>query len=96
MTGNDIALQNHPSHQEEHAADRAKSGWLRRIGVALVGVSVILVGIPLIPLLGPGWLIVFAGLAILAKEFEWASRLHSRVHTKMRGLLGNRNAEEDD
>lgn len=28
----------------------------------------------LIPYPGPGWLIVFAGLGILASEFEWARR----------------------
>ena len=29
----------------------------------------------LLPLPGPGWLIIFAGLAVLASEFEWAQRL---------------------
>lgn len=32
-------------------------------------------GIVAIPYPGPGWLIVFAGLAILASEFEWAKRV---------------------
>ena len=32
-------------------------------------------GIVLIPFPGPGWLIVLAGLAILAIEFVWAQRL---------------------
>ena len=32
------------------------------------------VGIVLIPYPGPGWLVVFAGLAILATEFAWARR----------------------
>ena len=46
-----------------------------KIVVAIVGVSVILVGIVLLPLPGPGWLIIFAGLAVLALEFPWARRL---------------------
>ena len=29
----------------------------------------------LVPLPGPGWLIVFLGLGILATEFAWAERL---------------------
>ncbi len=29
----------------------------------------------MIPLPGPGWLVVIAGLAILSTEFEWAERL---------------------
>jgi uncharacterized protein (TIGR02611 family) len=43
--------------------------------VVVVGVAVILIGIVLLPLPGPGWLIIFAGLGILATEFTWAARL---------------------
>lgn len=43
--------------------------------VALVGVSISVVGLALVPLPGPGWLIVFLGLAILGTEFHWAKRL---------------------
>ncbi|QUQ67065.1 Putative transmembrane protein (PGPGW) [Kutzneria sp. CA-103260] len=32
-------------------------------------------GVILIPYPGPGWLVVFAGLAILATEFAWAGRV---------------------
>lgn len=46
-----------------------------RVAVALLGTAVVIGGIALIPLPGPGWLIVFGGLAILATEFEWAGRL---------------------
>lgn len=46
----------------------------RRIGVAVLGGVVLLLGIIAIPYPGPGWLIVFAGLGILATEFEWAKR----------------------
>lgn len=35
----------------------------------------LVVGIIAIPYPGPGWLIVFAGLAILASEFTWAQRV---------------------
>ena len=31
-----------------------------------------LIGLALVPYPGPGWLIVFAGLAILSTEFHWA------------------------
>lgn len=47
----------------------------RRVGVAIVGGLVLLVGVVTIPYPGPGWLIVFAGLGILATEFDWARRL---------------------
>jgi uncharacterized protein (TIGR02611 family) len=54
----------------------------RRIGITIAGFLVVLVGIVLIPLPGPGWLIVFAGLAILAREYVWAERLLN--HAKRR------------
>ncbi|MDG4669328.1 TIGR02611 family protein [Mycobacterium sp. 236(2023)] len=48
-----------------------------RIGVGVVGAAVLFVGILAIPYPGPGWAIVFVGLAILATEFDWAkSALH--------------------
>lgn len=47
----------------------------KRLGVAIVGGAVVIVGIIAIPYPGPGWLIVFAGLAILATEFAWARRV---------------------
>ncbi len=46
-----------------------------KIGTAIVGSIVVIVGIILIPFPGPGWLIVLSGLAILALEFPWAQRL---------------------
>ena len=46
-----------------------------RVAVALVGTAIVLVGLALVPLPGPGWLIVFAGLALLGTEFAWAARL---------------------
>lgn len=70
------------------AADRGRSSRLKqrregirsrpvqnlayRVGVGVVGTVVLVVGIVLIPYPGPGWLIVLAGLAILASEFERA------------------------
>ena len=46
----------------------------RKIVVGVAGGSVLVVGIVAIPYPGPGWLIVFAGLAILSREFAWAKR----------------------
>jgi uncharacterized protein (TIGR02611 family) len=48
---------------------------LYRASFAASGFVVIAVGIVLIPLPGPGWLIVAIGLAMLALEFDSAERL---------------------
>lgn len=47
----------------------------KRIGIGTIGTLIVLIGIVAIPYPGPGWLIVFAGLAVLATEFDWAQRL---------------------
>jgi uncharacterized protein (TIGR02611 family) len=46
-----------------------------RIGVGIVGGLIVAVGLVTIPLPGPGWLTVIAGLFVLATEFFWAERL---------------------
>jgi uncharacterized protein (TIGR02611 family) len=46
-----------------------------RVLVGVVGTAVLLAGIIAIPYPGPGWLILFAGLAILGTEFQWAQRV---------------------
>ena len=46
-----------------------------RIVVGLVGGLVVAFGLVTIPLPGPGWLTVIAGLVVLATEFFWAERL---------------------
>jgi hypothetical protein len=47
---------------------------MKRVFAALIGGTVLLVGIALLVLPGPGLPIVVAGLAILATEFVWARR----------------------
>jgi Putative transmembrane protein (PGPGW) len=47
---------------------------MRKLIVALIGGTVLLVGIALLVLPGPGIPIVLAGIAILASEFVWARR----------------------
>jgi len=46
-----------------------------RVAVIVLGLVIAVVGLALVPLPGPGWLIVFAGIAILGSEFEPAQRL---------------------
>lgn len=48
-----------------------------RIALGVLGGAALAAGIVLIPYPGPGWLIVFAGLGILATEFHWARRVNT-------------------
>jgi uncharacterized protein (TIGR02611 family) len=43
-------------------------------------------GLVLVPLPGPGWAIVFGGLAIWAIEFAWAARLLDWVRRQVRAF----------
>ncbi|WP_407840006.1 TIGR02611 family protein [Streptomyces sp. DSM 116496] len=43
-----------------------------QVGVFIVGLAVIGAGIAMLVLPGPGWVAIFAGLAIWATEFAWA------------------------
>jgi len=55
-----------------------------RVTIGVIGSGIVIGGLLLIPLPGPGWLIVFAGLAILATEFAWAGRLLDFARAKVR------------
>ena len=46
-----------------------------RLAVFGVGLVIVLAGLALVPLPGPGWAIVFLGIAIWASEFEKAQQL---------------------
>ena len=63
---------------------RPLASVLRRAGVAILGGAIVLVGLLLVPLPGPGWLIVFAGTTVLVKEFPWAARLSEVLQRRLR------------
>lgn len=48
---------------------------LYRVAVGVFGGVLTLGGLLLVPLPGPGWLVVFLGLAVLGTEFHWARRI---------------------
>ncbi|MFI0789922.1 TIGR02611 family protein [Streptomyces lydicus] len=43
-----------------------------QVGVFVVGLAVVVGGVIMLPLPGPGWLVIFAGMAVWATEFVWA------------------------
>ncbi len=51
----------------------------RRLIVAVVGFTILAIGVAMLLLPGPGMLIIALGLAILAAEFVWARRLLRRI-----------------
>lgn len=43
-----------------------------QVAVFVVGLAVVVAGVIMLPLPGPGWLVIFGGMAIWATEFVWA------------------------
>ena len=56
---------------------------VKRVVIFVVGMTVVLIGVAMLVLPGPGILVLAGGLAILGIEFEWARRWLR----KARGIL---------
>jgi len=63
---------------------------LKKIIVAIIGFSLILVGLAMIFLPGPAFIVIPAGLAILASEFLWARRLLDKFKNRFKQEIDKR------
>lgn len=66
--------------------------------MATLGFTVLIVGLILIPLPGPGLLVTIAGLFILSLEFTWADRHFQRVKTAQKKVMDaakNKRSDKD-
>lgn len=57
-------------------------GWFARTGSQALGWALVVVGIPLMPLPGPGTIVLVAGVALLARHYTWAARVLDPLETK--------------
>ncbi len=56
---------------------------IKRIVIGVVGTTVLIIGILLLVLPGPAFLVIPLGLGILATEFVWARHLLQKVKEKL-------------
>lgn len=63
--------------------------WARRIVITIVGFSVLLVGIAMIVLPGPAFVVIPAGLGILSLEFAWARHWLNKVKARSQEIVAN-------
>jgi len=56
--------------------------WARRIAISLVGGTVLLIGIAMLVLPGPGLVVIPLGLAILGIEYAWARAWLRKVKSR--------------
>jgi tellurite resistance protein TerC len=59
-----------------------------RVIICVIGTTVLLLGVAMLVLPGPGLLVILASLAILASEFAWARHLVRRVRREIKTRTG--------
>lgn len=75
------------AHWRERLRERPVANFVYRTVVAVVGALILAVGIVAIPYPGPGWAIVFLGLAILATEFRFAQQALRYIRTRYDAVM---------
>lgn len=69
---------------------------IRKILIFLVGVTVVIVGVILLAIPGPGLLVIVAGLLILSLEFDWAKRYLHQARQRLEALKPKGSAKDVD
>jgi len=62
----------------------------RRVIVSVVGATVLLIGIALLVLPGPAFIVIPLGLAILATEYAWARRWLKKIRRMASNVVSGR------
>ena len=65
---------------------------VRRVIVSVVGATVLLIGIALLVLPGPAFIVIPIGLAILATEYAWARHWLKKARRIAGGVISGRSA----
>lgn len=60
---------------------------LKRILIGIIGTTILIVGIAMLVLPGPAFIIIPLGLSILATEFIWAKKLTDKFKDKISGMI---------
>lgn len=69
--------------------DSAVRRLVWRVIATTIGVLIVLVGLSMLVLPGPGWAVIFLGLAVLATEYAWAHRLLVVTKDKAQGAASS-------
>jgi hypothetical protein len=67
----------------EETREAARRSVLRRLARMTGGFGVVGLGVVLVPLPGPGLLVLAAGLAILSRDFVWAERTLASIERRI-------------
>jgi len=58
----------------------------KRLIVAVIGFTILLIGVAMVVLPGPAFIVIPVGLGILATEFVWARRVLEKVKDKVNNI----------
>jgi tellurite resistance protein TerC len=61
---------------------------LRKLIVAVIGITILLLGVAMVVLPGPAFIVIPVGLGILATEFAWARRAIRRARVMIAKARG--------
>lgn len=67
---------------------------LRKLIVAVIGLTILLIGIAMVALPGPAFIVIPVGLGILATEFAWARRAVRRARVMIARARGRESGKE--
>lgn len=76
-------------------ASKELKATVKKIFIGIVGGLVLLIGVVMIVLPGPAVLVIPAGLAILATEFQWAHNLKERFKHKFQEWRDKHRAQKE-
>ncbi len=79
MPSNSPLPSSSPADDPPASLSRSALRHLRRVIVAVIGTTVLAIGIAMIVLPGPAMVVIPLGLGILAVEFAWARRMLDRL-----------------
>lgn len=69
---------------------------MKRAAKVVGGFGLIIGGIPLLVLPGPGLLTIFAGISLITSEFEWASNVSGWAKAKVARLGGSESSRPSE
>lgn len=67
---------------------------LRKLIVAVIGLTILLIGVVMIALPGPAFIVIPLGFAILATEFAWARRMVRRTRVMIAKARGRESGKD--
>lgn len=72
--------------RREETEEEAKRHILVRLVRMGFGFVLVVAGIVMLPLPGPGWLVIAAGLVVLAEDVAWADRALRMIRRRIPGV----------